>query len=100
MIDLENEKDFKTKVLEEDICLVDFNAPWCSYCILMEDVLEELSEEVSFPIISVDTDTYPSIASEYKIEFLPTLALFKNGEIVNKASGFMDTNSLKEFISK
>ena len=76
--------------------LVDFYANWCGPCRLMASILEEVNEQMHdrLQIVKIDTDEYPQLASQYGIEALPTLILFKGGQPVEKIKGVVQTEQL------
>ena len=78
--------------------LVDFYANWCGPCRLMASILEEVNEQMHdrLQIVKIDTDEYPQLASQYGIEALPTLILFKGGQPVEKIKGVVQTEQLIE----
>ncbi|KKD36125.1 MAG: thioredoxin [Limnoraphis robusta] len=69
--------------------LVDFYATWCGPCHMMAPILEEVNQQMNqqIKIVKIDTDKYPQIASQYGIEALPTLVLFKKGKPVDRIEG-------------
>ena len=81
--------EFGSEVLKgEGVALVDLFAEWCTPCQMIAPIIEEISNEktdVSFYKINVDET--PEIAIKYGVSSIPTLLVFKNGEIVNKAVG-------------
>jgi thioredoxin 1 len=78
--------------------LVDFWAPWCAPCRMVEPVVAELAEEyegkVGFGKVNVDQS--PRIASQYGVMSIPTLILFKGGKPLSNAVGFRPKNELKK----
>lgn len=90
---LEN-NNFKEEI-NKDLILVDFYADWCGPCKMLAQVLEEID---FVDILKVNTDMYPEIAREYGVMSIPTLIVFKNGEIYNQSIGFKDIDGIKELI--
>jgi thioredoxin len=76
--------------------LVDFYATWCGPCQMMSKILEQVNSELQgqLKIIKIDTDRYPQIASQYQVQALPTLVLFKGGESVDRLEGVLPANQL------
>lgn len=80
--------------------LVDFFAEWCGPCKMMKPVLEQLKQKVgdSVTIIKVDVDKSPRAAAAYGIQGVPTLILFKKGNIVWRQSGVVEAGRLEQVI--
>lgn len=95
-----NEKEFN-EVYNNGIVLVDFYADWCGPCKMVAPVLDELSSEVTdVTFVKVNVDNDSALAQKYGVQSIPTLILFKDGEIVDKAMGFQPKPGLLNFINK
>ena len=92
------EDEFQNEI-NKPITLVDFFANWCGPCKMLAPILEELAaEHPEINFVKVDTDESESIAMQYGIMSIPTLFLFKNGELKGKTSGYMQKRQLEKFI--
>lgn len=87
---------FQELIQSERPVLIDFFATWCQPCKVQSSVLNSVKEQVGEKarIVKIDIDQFPSIANEYNVRGVPTLAVFKNGEMLWKESGVHDVNSL------
>ena len=81
--------------------LVDFFAEWCGPYKMMKPVLEELKKKMGNKIIilKIDIDKNISLSSEYRIQSVPTLVLWKQGEIIWRQSGALSLNELEQVLS-
>ena len=82
--------------------LVDFYATWCGPCQMMSPILEQVGASLRdrVQVVKIDTDRYPNIASQYQIQALPTLMLFKNGQPVEKIEGMVQANQLVQYLAR
>lgn len=95
------EADFTEQVLQSDTpVVVDFWAEWCGPCKQIAPALEELASELDgkVKIAKVNVDEHPKPAGDYGVRALPTLMLFKNGEVVSTRPGAANKSRLAEWI--
>lgn len=84
-----NEENFND-FINQDYVLVDFFATWCGPCKMMHPVLENVANaRGNIKIAQIDVDQCESIAKKYGVMSIPTLMLFKNGQIVNQKVGYI-----------
>lgn len=98
-----NDSTFDAEVLKSDIpVLVDFWAPWCGPCRAMGPVIDELAEEYAgkIKICKMNVDESSATPGKYGIRAIPTLILFKDGEVLDQTTGAISKSSIKEMISK
>lgn len=75
--------------------IVDFWAEWCGPCKMMHPILESIeNSRTDIAIAKVNVDNVPELSVKYGITSIPTFILFKNGEIVKKAVGYMSADEL------
>ena len=95
-------ENFNDIINSEQLTLVDFFATWCGPCKMMHPVLEQLKDELgeSIRIIKIDVDKNNSLAMNYRVQSVPTLMLFRKGEMLWKQSGALRLNDLKAIVSQ
>ncbi len=92
-------ENFETEVLKSDIpVLVDFWATWCGPCMMLSPVIEEIAHEFEgkIKVGKVNVDEQNALAMEYKVASIPTLMLFKDGQLVKTSVGFVPKASIIE----
>ena len=84
-----NNANFNSEVLESDKkVLVDFWAPWCGPCRMVSPIVDEIAgENDNVKVCKINIDEQPQLASQYGVMSIPTLMVFENGDVVDKAVG-------------
>jgi thioredoxin 1 len=95
-------KRFAELINGSEPVLVDFSAEWCGPCKMMAPVLSELKRSMGerLMIIKVDIDRNTAAARQYNISGVPTLILFRQGQVLWRQSGVMPANQLKQLIEQ
>ncbi len=98
-----NDQNFDQEVKQFDgIVLVDFYADWCGPCKIQGPIIDDLARDYetddSVKILKLNVDESPSIAQAYGVMSIPTLIIFKNGEVKDQLAGVHQKDDLKEKI--
>jgi len=91
------EADFQTEVLNAtDPVLVDFTAVWCGPCRMVDPIVHQLADDWSgkVKVVKLDADQNPNILMQYGVLGIPTLMLFKGGEIKERLTGYQSKDKL------
>jgi thioredoxin 1 len=96
------EGSFKQTVLESDVpVLVDFGADWCGACRAMSPILDEFERSnPSVKVVRVNVDKNRDLARQLKIRAIPTLMVFKNGNMTAQQTGVVDHDSLRRMVER
>lgn len=96
------DQNFEEVINTDKPVLVDFWAEWCGPCKMIAPVVEELASEYDGKAVigKVDVDTNPEVSAKFGIRSIPTLLVFKNGEIVDKQIGAVPKTVLSDKIAK
>jgi len=90
-----NEGNFEEEVLNsQTTTIIDFYADWCGPCKMMSPIIDEISEDKSLIVGKVNVDENTELAIKYDVMSIPTILIFKNGELVNRFVGVHDKNEI------
>jgi thioredoxin 1 len=103
MVQEVNVSNFEEEVIKNDkVTIVDFFADWCGPCRKLSPIIEEIEQELSDKVkfTKINTDENIPLAQEYQISGIPTLLVFKNGELIERMVGLMPKSSIITNIEK
>jgi thioredoxin 1 len=95
------DSEFSPLVKENDVVVVDFFAEWCMPCVMMVPIIEELAKNLAGKVVfaKINVDENHETAAAYKIMSIPTLLIFKKGNLVDRITGALSLDMLKEKIN-
>ena len=97
------ESNFQSEVINAPgVVLVDFWAPWCGPCRMVSPILEEISREKQgrVKIGKVNVDENPNLAAKFQVMSIPTMIIFKNGQMVEKFVGAMPKSAIETKLTR
>ncbi len=91
--------NFEQEVLKaEQTVLVDFFATWCGPCKMVAPIVKQIADEGKAKVCKINVDEQPELAIRYGIDSIPTLLVFKGGELTNRAIGFRSKDQIEELL--
>jgi len=90
---------FAQEVLQADqTVLVDFFATWCGPCKMVAPIVKQLADEGKAKVCKIDVDEQPELAMQFGVDSIPTLLVFKGGQLANRAIGFRTKEQLEALL--
>ena len=96
---IKSNEEFNSLINSDSLVVIDFFATWCGPCKMLSPVLENVSNVLNnVEFIKVDIDQFNELASQYKVQSVPTIVFVKNGNEINRHIGYIDEDNLVEKI--
>jgi thioredoxin 1 len=99
---MEKSNAFAEIIRGETPVLVDFYATWCGPCKTISPILQDFARQMGdrVRVLKIDVDKNQAVANKYKVQSIPTLIIFKNGEIKWRQTGVVQKKVLEEMVNK
>ena len=95
IVDVTSEESFRAALEDNDQVVVDYFADWCGPCKQQTPILEELAGTIDTPILGVDTDEFQDLAGEAGVRSIPTVAVYRDGEEVERFVGVTGADAIR-----
>jgi thioredoxin 1 len=97
-----NQDNFNEKAQITELCLVDIFAPWCNPCKQLSPIIDEVSSETMGKVTvgKLNADENMDFCKEFNVRNIPTILLFKNGEVVERTTGLKSKKEIMEMIER
>lgn len=98
-----SDQSFDAEVVKSSVpVLIDFWAPWCGPCRMLAPIIDELAKEYDgkVKVAKINTDENPAVAAKYKISAIPTLLIFRGGQVVDQLVGVHPKPEIKTLLEK
>ncbi|MFB6070759.1 MAG: thioredoxin [Halanaeroarchaeum sp.] len=83
-----------------DVVLTDFYADWCGPCKMLEPIVEDLAAETDAAMAKVDVDQQQALAQQYRVQGVPTMVLFAQGDVAEQIVGVREKHALRDLIER
>ena len=83
-----------------DVVLVDFHADWCGPCQMLEPIVKQIASTTSAAVAKVDIDALPSLAQQHRVQGVPTLMVYADGEPAERMVGVQDEATLRSVVER
>lgn len=95
-------EEFEQLISQEKVVIADFFATWCGPCRMLAPIIEQLNQEIGdkVKIVKIDVDQEKDLAMKYEIQSVPTVIIFKDGEVHARETGLQSIKTYKEIINK
>ena len=99
MNQIKTEQEFNNLISSNQTVVIDFYADWCGPCKMMAPFFEQVaSEESSITFAKINVDELEALSMRYEITSIPTIIIFKDGKLSKRHSGFMNKETLLDFV--